>query len=314
MNRFWSILFLLVPFMAIVTFVMAANDVVPFDSTWLPTSISSSGDSIDRLFNGILLLAGVTLVAAIGAIGIAIWKFDHRRNSAPATYVQGSLGLEIAWTIIPAVIILLLAYLQMSSWATAKIDRPVINIDGQTFPLPPMVLVKAKQFGWEFYYAGEDGIVATQDDVFIENLLVLPAGEDVVLQLESRDVIHSFFVPELRLKQDLVPGMIQFTWFNSRETAEVEIVCTEFCGWGHYLMKADLRFVERPEFDRWLAEQKSSYRPEFESPLDKEAAIETGHGQSVPIGPLVQDSLARDDATDQRRSPVASSSRIGQEQ
>jgi len=91
----------------------------------------------------------------------------------------------------------------------------------------------------------------------------VPRGEDVVLQLESRDVIHSFFVPELRLKQDVVPGMSQFAWFNANQTGEVDILCTELCGWGHYKMKARLRIVEPEEFQTYLKDLRSTY----EAPL-----------------------------------------------
>ena len=99
-------------------------------------------------------------------------------------------------------------------------------------------------------------------DRYIENLLVVPVGEDIVLQLESRDVIHSFFVAELRLKQDIVPGKTQFAWFNPIRPCEVDILCTELCGWGHYKMKARLKVVPRNEFDTWLKELKQEYQPQ----------------------------------------------------
>ena len=142
-------------------------------------------------------------------------------------------------------------------------NRPTIEVGGEEIPKPPLLMVKAKQFGWEFHYAGADGKVETQDDLYIENMMVAPAGEDVVIQLESRDVIHSFFVPELRLKQDVVPGMTQFSWFNSRKTGEVEILCTELCGWGHYKMKANLRIVTRSEFDAWIEELAEASEPAY---------------------------------------------------
>jgi len=84
-------------------------------------------------------------------------------------------------------------------------------------------------------------------------------------------LIHSFFVPELRLKQDIVPGMTQFSWFNSNQTGDIEILCTELCGWGHYKMVADMRLVDRPEFDAWLAEQQSAYSPKFKEPQESES-------------------------------------------
>ncbi|MEM7784996.1 MAG: cytochrome c oxidase subunit II, partial [Planctomycetota bacterium] len=196
----------------------------------------------------------------------AIWKFDHRRNpNEKALYIHHNTKLEVVWSVIPAIILIVLAIVQMEAWEQNKMDRPTVSMGGVEVPAPPIVMVKAKRFGWEFYYAGKDGRVETADDVYVENLLVLPANEDVVLQLESRDVIHSFFVPELRIKQDIVPGMTQFSWFNSRKICDVEIICTELCGWGHYKMKGLLKLVSRQEFDQWLEEQSAEYLPELKS-------------------------------------------------
>jgi cytochrome c oxidase subunit 2 len=77
--------------------------------------------------------------------------------------------------------------------------------------------------------------------------------EDVLVQLKSMDVLHSFFLPNLRIKQDAVPGMKIPVWFKGTETGSWDIVCAELCGWGHYKMKGRITFVTRPEFDAWLA-------------------------------------------------------------
>jgi cytochrome c oxidase subunit 2 len=273
MSRYWSILFFLVPILGIATIVMAMYGITPLESAWLPKSITDAGDTIDLIFNGIHLLSAFILLGTVLTIGFALWKFDHRRNkTGKARYFTHNTKLEVVWTIIPAFILVFLAFFQMKSWTENKMERPMMTVNGESVRVPPMVMVKAKRFGWEFYYAGNDGIVETQDDIYIENLLVLPIGEDIVLQMESRDVIHSFYVPELRLKQDIVPGMTQFVWFNSREAVDIEIMCTELCGWGHYIMKADLRLVDRPTFNQWLAEQASAYTPEFELEEDPDLA------------------------------------------
>lgn len=281
MSRYWSFLFFLVPILGIATLLMAQFGVTPLESAWLPKSFTDAGDTIDQLFNGIHLLAAVILSGTVLSLGFALWKFDHRRNeNLKARYFSHNTKLEIVWTIIPAFILVFLAFFQMKSWVENKMDRPMTSIDGQAVPVPPMVMVKAKRFGWEFYYAGADGIVETQDDIYIENLLVLPFGEDIVLQLESRDVIHSFYVPELRLKQDIVPGMTQFAWFNAREAGDLEIMCTELCGWGHYIMKADLRLVDRLAFDQWLADQQTALAPEYKSGLNPVAVGNSRTGSS----------------------------------
>ena len=302
MGRFWSILFFLVPILGIATIVMAQFGVAPLESAWLPRSFSDAGDTIDQLFNGIHLLSAVILTGTVLTIAWALWKFDHRRNdNAKARYFTHNTKLEIVWTIIPAFILVFLAFFQMKSWTENKMDRPTMTVAGQSVPVPPMVMVKAKRFGWEFYYAGDDGIVETQDDIFIENLLVLPVGEDIVLQMESRDVIHSFYVPELRLKQDIVPGMTQFAWFNSREAGDIEIMCTELCGWGHYIMKSDLRLVDRSTFDQWLAEQKSANAPELKSlqdPVVANVGLPTEFAPQLSEGEQAGRGLTEKDSTE----------------
>ncbi len=243
---------------------MAAWEIAPLDHCGLPLSLSRAGDTIDHLFNGIHYLAAAILLGTGLVLGWVLWRFDHRRNpQRKAAYFHHNTKLEIIWSIIPAFILVFLAFYQMRSWSENKMDRPTIMVNGEAIPQLPLLLVKAKQFGWEFHYPGPDGKLETQDDLYIENLMVVPAGENVVLQLESRDVIHSFCVPELRLKQDIVPGMVQFSWFNARQPAEVDILCTELCGWGHYIMNADLKIVPRPEFDRWITELTAAQEPKF---------------------------------------------------
>ena len=264
MNRFWSILFFLVPILGIASFMMAGLKIAPLENASLPGSLSEAGDTIDQLFNGIHYLAAFILLGTGLAIGFAIWKFDHRRNpNSKAAYFHHNTRMEIIWTIIPAFILVFLAFWQMKSWEENKMNRPTMNVAGKAVARPPLLMVKAKQFGWEFHYAGVDGIVETRDDLYIENLMVVPAGSDVVIQLESRDVIHSFFVPELRLKQDIVPGMTQFAWFNAKKEGDIEIYCTELCGWGHYKMKADLKIVSPTEFATWLAELTDKNEPTY---------------------------------------------------
>jgi len=140
-------------------------------------------------------------------------------------------------------------------------DRPTQTVGQQTVDVPPLVLVKARQYGWEFHYAGADQKIETEDDVYCENLLVVPADQNVVLQLESRDVIHSFFVPELRLKQDIVPGMNHFVWFNAKAANQLEVLCTELCGEGHYRMRARMRVVAPATFESWLEEKAREDQP-----------------------------------------------------
>ena len=172
--------------------------------------------------------------------------------------MHGSHTLEVVWSILPAATLLFIAVYQMNAWADAKMRRPMLpgsdNVMGteDDIPKPPLVEVTGRQFEWRLRYAGEDGELYTADDIFDVNDLHLPVDEEIVVQIKSEDVLHSFFLPNLRVKQDLVPGMKQFVWFKATETGIYDIVCAELCGWGHYKMKGQLTITSRAEFDRWL--------------------------------------------------------------
>ena len=257
------------------TFVMAAWGMPPFQGAWLPENYSVAGKTIDHLFYLLNWISALIFIGTGIVIGWVIWKYDHRRRDT-ASYFSHNFKLELIWTIIPAIILVFIAFYQMNSWAETKMIRPTIMQNGQPVTKPPMVLVMAKRFGWEFHYAGPDGLIETQDDDYIENELVLPINTDIVLQLETRDVIHSFFVPQLRVKQDIVPGMKQFIWFRGTATAEMDIACTELCGWGHYTMKGRLRLVTPKDYNLWLAERRALQNPPIDSEQQKAPAGQPG--------------------------------------
>jgi cytochrome c oxidase subunit 2 len=241
---FWAILFLAVPVLGVATFAVA-----PSINVWLPKDVSEHGHEIDSLFYFILVLTGVVFVATEVILFWFLWKYDAAaRGEEKATYIHGSHTLEVVWTIIPAVTLLFLAIYQMNAWANVKMRRP---------GMPPTVEVVARQFEWRLRYPGRDGMLGTPDDIHVVNDLVLPVDETILVQLKSMDVLHSFFLPNLRIKQDAVPGMKIPVWFKSKETGSTDIVCAELCGWGHYKMKGRVTFVTRPEFDAWLARMEA---------------------------------------------------------
>jgi cytochrome c oxidase subunit II len=241
---FWAILFLAVPILGVATFAVA-----PSINVWLPKDVSEHGHEIDSLFYFILVLTGVVFVATEVILFWFLWKYDAAaRGEEKATYIHGSHTLEVVWTIIPAVTLLFLAIYQMNAWANVKMRRP---------DMPPTVEVVARQFEWRLRYPGQDGLLGTPDDIHVVNDLVLPVDETILVQLKSMDVLHSFFLPNLRIKQDAVPGMKIPVWFKSKETGSTDIVCAELCGWGHYKMKGRITFVTRPEFDAWLARMEA---------------------------------------------------------
>ena len=263
MSRLWSILFLLVPILGVGLFVVAAlSDSWPLYNHWFPEDVSQTGYVIDNLFNSILFLTGAIFVATSGTLFWFLWKYDGSRNREPVKFVHGSHTLEIVWSIVPAATLVFIAVYQMNAWAEAKLMRPMsAGLDGRLgtpddIPKAPIAEVTGRQFEWRIRYAGADGIVGTADDLFTVNELHLPVGEQSVLIMKSRDVLHNFFLPNLRVKQDVVPGMKQFIWFTPQKSGQYDIVCAELCGWGHYKMKGRLTVESRAKFDKWLEEAK----------------------------------------------------------
>ena len=259
MGRFWSILFLMVPILGVGTFVWAMADLWPMEGHWLPENINDHGYVIDNLFMFILVLTGVIFIATGMALFWFLWKYDAERNPQPVTFTHGSHTLEVVWSILPAATLVFIAVYQMNAWADAKMRRPTLpGADGQVGTTddvlkPEIAEVTGRQFEWRIRYAGKDGIVGTTDDVHVVNDLHLPVNEEIVLKIKSADVLHSFFLPNLRIKQDVVPGMKQFVWFRANRTGTFDIVCAELCGWGHYKMRGRITLESREDFDRWLA-------------------------------------------------------------
>jgi cytochrome c oxidase subunit 2 len=262
MNRLWSLLFLLVPLLGVGVYVWSAIGKAPLATTWLPENLSRQGQTIDSLFLLIHYLAAALLMGTGLVLAFSLWRFRDRPG-ARAHFVHTKVGLEIAWTIVPAAILIWLSLYQWNAWADNKLRRPTIPSESGTQVRPPLARIVAKQFGWEVYYPGSDGKFDTPDDLYVENELYIPVDQDVVLELRSRDVIHDFFVPQLRLKQDIVPGSTQYLWFRTLPQAvdrRLDFVCAELCGWGHYKMNGWLYIVTPGEFDQRMAELAADRR------------------------------------------------------
>jgi cytochrome c oxidase subunit 2 len=258
----WSLFFLSVPILGVASFVFAIADIWPLEGHWLPANVNDHGGIIDSLFMFILYLTGAIFVGTGLVLPWYLFKYDAARNREPVKYTHGSHTLEIVWSIIPAATLLFIAIYQMNAWADAKLRRPLDSpgpdrIEGTADDVlkPPLVEVTGRQFEWRIRYAGKDGKLGTRDDVHLVNDLHLPINEEVVIQIKSQDVLHSFFLPHVRVKQDVVPGMKQFVWFRANREGVYDIVCAELCGWGHYKMRGKMTIESRQAFDKWLEEK-----------------------------------------------------------
>ena len=179
----------------------------------LPENLSTFGGSIARLFYVILWITGFFFVLVQGLLLLFVVGY-RRREGRRAHYTHGNTALEIIWTVIPALILVGLTFASQRVWASIREARP----DAAT-----EIEVLAEQFAWNIRYPGPDGAFGTGDDLTTINQLHVPAGEPVLIHLTSKDVIHSFFVPQLRIKQDAVPGLDGRLWFEATGTRQLEI-------------------------------------------------------------------------------------------
>ncbi len=216
----------------------------------LPPSASTFAADIDRIYYIILVITGIAFVIVEAGLLWFIIKYRHRPGRK-AHYTQGSMTAEIVWTAVPAVTVVVIGLMSGGVWRDVKGRDSV----------PPGALefgMMAKQFEWNVTYAGPDRQLGTADDFVVRNQLHMPVDQPVVLRLEAEDVIHSFFVPQFRVKQDAVPGMRINVWFQATETGEYEIACAELCGLGHYRMRAMVTVHTPDDFARWVADQAAA--------------------------------------------------------
>lgn len=231
-------------FLLLVAAVVWSFAVAPDRGWWMPKSASASGDEVDRLFLGITGLLAAAFTLSVGGLAWIVWR-GTRSTSARAARMHGNTRLELSWTVVTGAILLVVALVQISSWERMQSGRSTAD--------RPFARVVAAQWDWRFRYPGPDGRFDTSDDFETPYRLVVPAGERIVLELRSRDVIHGFFVPALRLKQDVLPGSALTTAFVARERGEHDLLCSQLCGAGHYRMAGRLSVVPRAEFETWAA-------------------------------------------------------------
>lgn len=247
---------------------------VPFFTKWwwMPDPITALGREIDQAFLWTLVGTGVIFILAQVALGYTVWKFG--RSDGRALDLHGNNKLEITWTTAAAVIFVGLALAGLSAWAEVRFieQRAVDPTAGRT-----VVEVTGQQFVWNMRYAGDDnkfgpidflkaddaggnpvGVDRSHpdgaDDIMVPEMRV-PVNKEVEVILKSKDVLHNFFVPELRIKLDTVPGLVGKLRFTPDTVGKYEIVCSELCGLGHYKMRSFLHVVSEEDYAAWLKEQ-----------------------------------------------------------
>jgi cytochrome c oxidase subunit II len=254
---------------------------------WLPESASQEMNRIEFTywFATIICIGIFSLVA--GVIVYAVWTFrvqpDDDTDGPP---IHGHTGLEIAWTVVPAILVIAIGI--VSAVVLSK------NADAGSDPLK--VKVFAQQFAWRFIYPG---------DVRSEEL-VMPVDRAVQFEMNSADVIHSLWIPQMGQKQDVVPGVTTEIVITPTRTGRFTLICTELCGLGHSTMRAPVRVLDRAAFAAWLGEQGGGAQ-ELGAATFAKAGCGGCHafskaGSDAEIGPRLDDLTA---AAEQAGMPVA---------
>ena len=253
----WWLFFLMWPIVAI-----GWCWVSPGYGWWFHTeAMSPLGREIDNLFYLILGIVTATFLGTNAALVYALYKFraDPNRRSS---FSHGSHILEVVWTITPAGVLLFISLYQMDVWARY---RMVKNFDKEAVA-HPIAEVTARQFEWRIRYPHPSRKFKNKaeidewlhspksDDLYTVNDLHTPSSKPVLIHLRTEDVLHSFYLPDLRVKQDAVPGLVIPVWFEASKSGQYDLVCAELCGWGHYKMKGRLTAQTEGEFAHYLAD------------------------------------------------------------
>jgi len=252
--------------------------IVAFDDYKLPLA-SEHGILTDKMFWVTTIITGIVFILANGALFYFSFRYQYKESNK-ALFYPDNHKLEIAWTIIPAIVLTLLVGYGLKVWTQITDDPP----SGAE-----VVEVMGYQFAWRVRYPGKDGLLGNYNyqlidavnefgidftdkasfDDFVPREIHIPKGQPVLLKIRARDVLHSVFLPHFRVKMDAVPGMPTRFWFVPNKSTEdmrqetgnpdfnYELACTEICGRGHFSMRLILVVDEPEDYKAWYDSQES---------------------------------------------------------
>ena len=237
--RHYVIVGILVIVVAILTYAgLYSADLLPPAASLQAGSINDVG-SIDWLWNWEVIVMSFLFALIIVPMAYSLIVFRRRKgDTSDGEHMEGNTTLEITWTVLPLILVFAFAY--MGAYSLGEIRR----VD----PDAIVIKVRAQQFTWTFEYP-EYGIVS--------NELHLPVDQQVVLKMESMDVIHSFWVPEFRVKQDVVPGRVTEYRITPTLVGDYKVRCAELCGASHAYMENGVIVDTKVDYDVWIAEQQA---------------------------------------------------------
>ena len=258
---------------AVTIIVIAILSAIPIvrHTWWMAPDISTHGQPIDEQMSETMAEAGISFLAAQFILAIFIWKFSNQGpNAKIKKFPGGAKGLVAAAVLVVGIEVMALGIFGVKAWANVYLTPP----SSDAMPIQ----VQAGQFAFYFRYPGPDGKfgglhpelinegtqnifgldpehdVDSRDDIVTASMAI-PVNKEVHLLMHAKDVGHSFFVRELRVQQDFVPGLDVSLHFTATKVGKYEIVCTQLCGLGHYNMKAYLEVMSQQDFDNWLKQQ-----------------------------------------------------------
>lgn len=234
---------------------------------WPPAPITSFGHEVDRQFFRTYVIVGAIFVLCQIALGWVVFRFRDRGGRA--AYSHGNQTMEVLWTLATLVLFVGLGVYAEKAWAE-------VHFIGAS-PGALKIEVQGQQFKWYFRYAGPDGQFGRTAPEFVKDaqqnffgldpndpagkddlvtpVIAVPVNREVELLIRSKDVTHSFFVRELRLKQDAVPGLEIHIHFTPTQVGTYEVACAELCGQGHHQMRSFLQVMSDADYEKWLKEQ-----------------------------------------------------------
>lgn len=263
---------------------------------WFPENISTFGAELDNLFAIIYYISVAIFFITFGILGYFLIKYRYNPDRKGYNY-HGNNLVELTWTILPTFLFAAIGLYSDSAWESTKYSSKIPTVEVE-------ILTLGRQFGWTFLYPGADakfgrnaytdrtarslmsstnpfGIDSTDpngmDDFTTENQFTVPVNSNIVVRGSSIDVLHSFFLPHARVKQDVVPGTWMNIWFNLFKTGQYELACAELCGGGHYSMRAEYQVVSKADYDKWLDKKNAEVianrtpQPEAAAPADTAA-------------------------------------------
>ena len=237
-----------------------------FLSPWYLTEIASNWQGMDDAITITFVVTGIVFVLVNLFMAYAVYKYRHKKTQR-AEYEPENKKLEIWWTGITAVGVIAMLAPGLAVW------DDYVNVPEDAM----LVEAVGQQWTWSFRYPGPDGVLGaaesfritadnpfgvdpgdpySADDILIEDTeFRLPIGGPVKVVLRSKDVLHDFYVPQIRSKMDLVPGLVTYFWFTPTRLGEFELLCAELCGNSHYNMRGTMVISEQADYEAWLAEQ-----------------------------------------------------------